>query len=608
MYAEFIAGQKHGGKNPETSDSLDTFDDAGYVLTDDEVVVDFDCLSHDQIHAMIESFGLQTKTVWTTRGAHIYFKKPPGFSRAKGMTPLGFEVEYKHKKNTFAVTVKQNGVKRKVDNDGVLLPLPNFLTPGTGKNSYSELLGLGESDGRNAALFKHRKQLGAFHNWRLIVNFINQTIFSEPLPEKELETICREMSMDAVKDGEAIVADLIMNEKRVVKYSQQLYFYENGEYLGDDDLIKRLVFTYCPGMKTNYVDEVIKQMDYRAKIIHPGKTFDIKFRNGILRNGQFIEVDYTDFTPYSIDIEYDPAAEPVAMVDDYLGHLTDHDDNYRLRLMEVLGHCLIVNKEFKRLMGKFFIFVGDGGNGKGTLLAVIRAILNSKNCSGLSIRNLTDERYLNVLQGKLTNLGDDIQDEPINNEQMKMLKNISTCDFVEIRKLYKNANSVELTPTLIFTSNHVLKTFEKGESYKRRVDWLPMYGKPKTKQKNFITMLTEEKALKYWVRLIVEGYMRLYQTQKFTDSDKVTQFNQSYHEENNSAIVYVEDLAIESVLDKRPPEVYELYKTWAEENGMNVQSARLFGETLKEIKNLEIKLKRIQGKPAKIYVKKDEGV
>lgn len=250
---------------------------------------------------------------------------------------------------------------------------------------------------------------------------------------------------------------------------------------------------------------------------------------------------------------------------------------------------------------KFFIFVGDGGNGKGTLLAVIRAILNSKNCSGLSIRNLTDERYLNVLQGKLSNLGDDIQDEPINNEQMKMLKNISTCDFVEIRKLYKNANSVELTPTLIFTSNHVLKTFEKGESYKRRVDWLPMYGKPKSKQKNFITLLTEEKALKYWVRLIVEGYMRLYKTQKFTDSVKVTEFNQSYHEENNSAIMYVNDLVKESFIGKKPPEVYDLYTLWATENGLNVQSARLFGETLKEIHSVKVAVKKIQGKSSRVY-------
>lgn len=598
MYAEFINGKKYGQKNSEISDSLDTFEDAGYILTDNDLVVDIDDLSKDQIKAMIEHFGLKTETVWTTRGAHLYFAKPKGFRRAKGVIALGFRVEYKHAGNTYATTVKQHGMARVVDNSGVRLPIPNYLQPG---KDFKELLGMGENDGRNNALFLHRQQLAVFKNWRLIINFINQHVFEMPLDPKEIETLCREMVVDAVKDGESLIADTIMSEKRVVKYSDQLYFYQKGEYIGDDEYLKRLVFEYCPGMKTQYIDEVIKQMEYRSKLIPNDRTFDIKFKNGILRNGDFTEVDYTDFTPYSIASDYDPEAKPVEIVDSYLGHLTDHDMNYQLRLMEVLGHCLIVNKEFKRLMGKFFIFVGDGGNGKGTLLAVIRAILDTKNCSGLSIRNLTDERYLNVLQGKLANLGDDIQDEPINNEQMKMLKNISTCDFVEIRKLYKNSNTVELTPTLIFTSNHIIKSFEKGESYRRRVDWLPMYGRPKKKDKHFISKLTAEDSIKYWIRLIVEGYMRLYQNQKFTDSVKIDEFNQSYHEENNSAIAYLRDLTKEDLIDKRSPEVHELYEIWAKENGLGVQSNRSFQATVKIIFDLIVKPSKLNGKTARVY-------
>ena len=35
---------------------------------------------------------------------------------------------------------------------------------------------------------------------------------------------------------------------------------------------------------------------------------------------------------------------------------------------------------------------------------------------------MSDERYFSSMKGKLANLGDDIQDEPINNDQMKLLK------------------------------------------------------------------------------------------------------------------------------------------------------------------------------------------
>ena len=81
--------------------------------------------------------------------------------------------------------------------------------------------------------------------------------------------------------------------------------------------------------KTRYIDEVIKQMKYRAPLIDPNKIFDIKLQNGILREGEFIEMDYQEFTPYSIDIPYDDDAEPVADVDDYINHLTNNDDDYQ---------------------------------------------------------------------------------------------------------------------------------------------------------------------------------------------------------------------------------------------------------------------------------------
>ena len=598
MYIEYKDGEKYPAKNADIADSAEKFTDAGYVLKDSDLVVDIDCLEKEKIEKLLVTFDIKTQIVWTERGAHLYFDKPEGFRGAKSVIPLGFLIEYKHLKNTKSITIKRRGKMRTVENEGKRAILPEVFKP---SKRFKDLLGMSEGEGRNDALFAHRKAIGHLKDWQLMVKYINQNVFADPLKDGEVETISRDMNIEAEKDGESVIADFVMKERKVVKFNQELYHSEDGVYITDEDKLRRIVFDFCIGKKTNYVDEVIKQMDYRAKIIPNNKTFDIKFTNGILRNGKFIEVDYRDFTPYSVDIEYVPDAEPVQIVDDYLKHLTDGDMEYQNRLMEILGHCLIVNKEFKRMVGKFFIFVGDGGNGKGTLLAVIRAILNSKNCSGLSIKNMCDERYLNVLQGKLANLGDDVQDEAINNEQMKMLKNISTCDFVEIRKLYKNSNSVELTPTLIFTSNHVLKSFEKGESYKRRVDWLPMYGKPKSKQKDFITKLTEGQALEYWVKLIIDGYFRIYKNGGFTDSAKLTEFNEAYHTDNNSAIEYVLDLDDDEVIGRRSPEVYKDYEVWAEENGYNVQSAKLFKNTILEIMQMDTVPKCISGKTARVY-------
>lgn len=601
MYVEFIEGMKHPVKNADVSDDHTAFKDAGYLITDNDVIVDIDNIPKETIQKMISIFNIKTQIVWTDRGCHLYFKKPQGFRGSTKVSPLGFEVEYKHITNTKQVTIKRAGVLREIENEGVREDLPKFLF--TNKR-LEPLLGLDEGEGRNKALFAHRMKIHEIKEWSSILRFINNSVFATPLSEEEFQTISRDVKVNAGKDDEPSVADYIMTKYKVVKYLDHVYFYQNGDFINDVSKLKRIVFAEVGLQKTRYVDEVVKQLEYRAPLVDENKSFDIKFQNGILRDGKFIEVDYQEFTPFSIDIPYYHDAEPVKEVDEYIDHLTASDPDYRNRLLEILAHPLIVNKEFKRMMGKFFIFVGDGGNGKGTLLAIIRMILNKKNCTGLSITNMSDERYFTTMQGKLANLGDDIQDEAINHEQMKHLKNISTCDFVSTRELFKQSREVELTSTLIFTSNHILKSFEKGESYKRRVDWLPMYSKPKKKDKKFISNLTTEAALEYWLRLIVEGYFRLYENEKFTDCEIVNKFNNDYHAENNSVLQYLEDYEKDHFIGRRSPDVHEEYEIWAEENGLNVQSRKLFVQSVYDVYGLGIGVKKIGGKAARVFLEK----
>ena len=259
----------------------------------------------------------------------------------------------------------------------------------------------------------------------------------------------------------------------------------------------------------------------------------------------------------------------------------------------------------KRSLAKFFIFVGDGGNGKGTLLSIIRSILNRENCSGLKIKQMSDERYAYSLDGKLVNLGDDIQDQPINGKDMEMLKNISTCDYVEIRKMFKNSTSAAMTTSLIFTSNHILKSWEKGESYKRRVLWLPMYSKPKRKDPRFITKLTTQKALEYWLRLIIEGYKRVYENGDFTNCSIVADFNRQYHEENNGAEIYVKDLTKEYIIGKTNQEIYLEFEQWCEENDLTA-SKKMLREAIYDIHKLKIKVIRKNNKTYRAFQPFDE--
>ena len=606
-FIEFLEGEKHPAKNADVMDSPNKFKDAGYLLEDDDLIIDIDGIERDVLEKFIQIFDINTHTVWTDRGVHFYFKKPKGFKGASHIAPLGIEVETKHSGNTKAITVKRNGVLRDINNAGKREELPEVLAPIKTKSTPKSLYGLDDGDGRNPAMFAHKAMISYLPNMVQIMRFINSHILAEPLDEKEFEAVTRDTRIRD-DDSKYIRAEKIRIHYNVVKFRNELYFKHEGVFTNDLDLLNKLVYREVGEQRSTYVDEIIKQLEKRAYTIADDKIFDIQFNNGILRNGNFIKIDYQEFTPFRIDIDYKTDAKPVKEVDDYIDHLTNHDKAYRELLMEILGHTLIVNPELKRLLAKFFIFVGDGGNGKGTLLTIIRKILNQENCAGLSISEMSDERYIVSLKGKLANLGDDIQDEPINNKQMKILKNISTSDYIAIRELYSSPMQLVLTTSLIFTSNHILKSFEKGESYKRRVLWLPMYSKPKTKDPLFITKLTTKEALEYWVRLIVEGYQRLYKTQMFTQPKLVADFNHNYHEENNSALTFARDLIPEEIHGIQPPKVFEQYETWAEENGLNALGKKTFNDTVCQVLNMEIKNKKINKKTARVYLMlEDEG-
>lgn len=586
-YKEFLEGKKYPKKNADTANSPEAFKDAGYLLKENDLVIDIDNVPKDIIEKLISFFNIKTQIVWTEKGAHLYFKKPEGFKGNKAICSLGFEVEYKHIKNTpNGLTIKQDGKMRKIENEGIREDLPDIFKY---KRNLKSLLGMEEADGRNSSLFAHRMRIYDLPQWKSIMRFINNNIFSEPLDEKEFQELTRDgVKPKAEINNQAEMADYLKKQYKIVSYLGKYYWYIGGKYTSDDEVINRVIADEVPSMKTNYYKEIKSQMDFKATVISPDKTLDIKFQNGILRNDKFREIDYQEFTPYTIDIPYYEDAEPVQVVDDYLDFLSENDNDFKLRLLEMLAHPLIINKEFKRMLGKLFIIVGGGGNGKGTLLSIITKILGEQNISTLSIKQMADERYFNSMFGKLANLGDDIEDEFISKESVKMLKNISTCDRVQMRRLHENSKDVQLTTSLIFTSNHILKAREKGESWKRRVDWVPMYPTPAKKDPKLVEKLTTSKALRYWIRLIVEAYKRLYKNESFTPCKRVEEFNEDYHLFNdNMNQFFDENDSKDDWIGKGKKEAYKQYKIWCEENDEHAQGKEKFFNKIMERFNLE---------------------
>lgn len=386
----------------------------------------------------------------------------------------------------------------------------------------------------------------------------------------------------------------------------ELWFYDGNHYVTSKRKLDQLIYALCDEKNTRFLDEVIRQLDRKSNDeAETDAPFDIKLQNGVLRDGEFIPIDSTQFTPYYIDIPYYPDAKPVKMIDDYIDSLTDGEKEYRDLLGEVLGYTLITDRNVMTALGKFFFFRGDGRNGKGTLLHIIRNILGQDNCTSISIQQLEDSRYNVTLMGKLANLGDDIEAATITDKQMKMLKNLSTADDIATRKMYQEAMNMTSIAKLFFTTNADVSSFEKGYAYQRRVMWLPMFNKVEKPDAMFVTKITKPEALEYWIRLMIEGYMRLYKNGQFTESPKVKEYNEAYHMNNNDMIMFIKDHGKDAFKDKTIKDLKDMYNAWNIDDNRQWNTKR-FNNTLSEMYQGEVKPKKVSGRTIRTVVYRDE--
>lgn len=608
MFVEYKEGTKHAGANAERSESMDTFKDCGMLLDDSDVVIDIDHFPKESIKAMIEEFNIKTMTVWTDRGAHLWFKKPAWFKRRKdGICKLGFEIEqHTQSQNPNGLTVKRNGVPRPMENEGIKQYMPEIFQV---SKKYQKLAGMSDGEGRNKGLFAHRMTLNNCEGWEKILRFINLHVFDEPLPDDEYQGIIRSTTQPSNDGDEQYwIANQLIEEKHIVRYSGMLWWFRKGEYFAEpeDERLKREIYTKCDGKTTRYVDEILKQIKYRCSLVDNTKPFPIRFKNGVMINAKFIPMStYYGFTPYYIDIPYKEDAAPVKVVDDYIDALTNKDPDYRKLLMEVIGYVMITDPEKIRSLGKFFMFRGDGANGKGTLLQIMKRIYNDKNCTNLSIKQLVDDRFKITMIGKLANLGDDIEATAIDDSQLKVLKNISTADTIATRHMYEEGMSATFTIKLYFTTNTDIKSFEKGYAYKRRIVWLPMFNKVEKPDPTFISKITTPEALEYWIRLIVEGFLRLYQTNQWTSCKAVNDYNNQYHEENNVSLQFARDLDPETeIIGKTVTEIKESFYEWSSDE--RKFSSKLFLEAVWDLYGIGIGTAKQAGKTRKVYMKQEE--
>lgn len=575
-----------GRKRLNTLEDVQDLDEYAAILGEETILIDVDDGEiSDLLFKIVQDLALKCRVYATTRGKHFYFKNPEGYvekSWTKQTLALGIETDAKVGRNNSYAIMRFKGVDRPMLQDcpeDEIQELPKWLTP---VKTNMKFLDMEAGDGRNQSLFNYILTLQSEdftkEEARETIRLINRYVLSDPLSERELETILRD---DAFKKpvffkGSTFLFDkfatYLKNNNHIVKINGQLHIYKDGIYVPGHAEIESQMIKHIPHLKRANRSEVLSYLeimiDGEAKTTNPNV---IAFTNGLynIKDGSF-----RDFTPdvvitNKIPWPYNPAAYS-ELLDHTLDRLACNDPEVRALLEEMVGYCLYRRNE----LGKAFILIGDKSNGKSTFLHVVKNMLGDSNIASLDLKELGDRFKTAELFGKLANIGDDIGDEFIANASV--FKKLVTGDRVNVERKGQDPFEFNNYAKFLFSANNIPRMKDKTGAVQRRLVIVPFDAKFTPNDPDFRPFikdeLCEQDSMEYLIVLGLKALKSVLSKAQFTTSKRVQGQLDEYEQNNNPIIGFIQEVGLDGIVNEPTKTVYRKYKEYCIANNFQALS------------------------------------
>ena len=605
-----------GRKRLNTLEDVQDLDEYAAILGEETILIDVDDgETSDLLFKIVQDLALKCRVYATTRGKHFYFKNPEGYvekSWTKQTLALGIETDAKVGRNNSYAIMRFKGVDRPMLQDcpeDEIQELPKWLTP---VKTNMKFLDMEAGDGRNQSLFNYILTLQSEdftkEEARETIRLINRYVLSDPLSERELETILRD---DAFKKpvffkGSTFLFDkfatYLKNNNHIVKINGQLHIYRDGIYVPGHAEIESQMIKHIPHLKRANRSEVLAYLeimiDGEAKTTNPNV---IAFTNGLynIKDGSF-----RDFTPdvvitNKIPWPYNPAAYS-ELLDHTLDRLACNDPEVRALLEEMVGYCLYRRNE----LGKAFILIGDKSNGKSTFLHVVKNMLGDSNIASLDLKELGDRFKTAELFGKLANIGDDIGDEFIANASV--FKKLVTGDRVNVERKGQDPFEFNNYAKFLFSANNIPRMKDKTGAVQRRLVIVPFDAKFTPNDPDFRPFikdeLCEQDSMEYLIVLGLKALKSVLGKAQFTTSKRVQGQLDEYEQNNNPIIGFIQEVGLDGIVNEATNTVYRRYKEYCIANNFQALSAIEFSRQICKRCGFVTDAKYIKGKKTRVFV------
>ncbi|MBN4909476.1 hypothetical protein IDG46_05775 [Staphylococcus sp. EG-SA-13] len=354
----------------------------------------------------------------------------------------------------------------------------------------------------------------------------------------------------------------ITKKYHIITLDNTLHIYHDGIYIHDELKIKQHIINEIPTLKQTQIRETLEYIRLIAPVKDHASPFFIPVLNGVY--------DFNSHTlvPHSPDIvvtakfnaSYEPNTES-DIIDQALLTIADDDLEIVQLFTEIFGYLL-----FKQnFLDKSFLLVGNGGNGKSTLLNMMANFVGEENVSSVSLPGLSERFNLAELHNKLLNAGDDIPIQSI--KDASNFKKLSTGERITAERKGQDPFQFRNYAKLVFSANAIPRWFENSNGIFDRLVLVPLNAQLRNNPKRdpFLEKkVTTDEARSHLLNLAIKALGQLLHRRNFTIPAVSSQKMEEFKEDNDPLLGFLSEVNLH---ERVVSEVYVDYQNWCEFEG-----------------------------------------
>lgn len=380
------------------------------------------------------------------------------------------------------------------------------------------------------------------------------------------------------------IADEILSRMhfRTLEDTEELFWYDEGIYrpYGEAkvrEIVERMCDNHATARLANEVLFHIRARTYISRMVFTPPPDEVWVENGIYN------VLTGDLEPFSPDrpslgklpLSHDETADCPA-IKKFLSEVLYAEDIPAIQ--ELFGYLLLKDYRYQ----KAFMFVGEGANGKSSLIALMKAFLGVDNIACVSLQELSENKFaMAALYQKMANLYPDLTAQAL--KHTGQFKALTGGDAITGEHKYHAPFKFVNFAKMVFSANQLPKVHDQTDAFFRRwvIFTFPNQFVGAKADPNLLAKLTTKAELSGLLTWAVEGLKRLITAGDFSRMRSIDETREIYERMSSPLHAFIMDEIIaETDAWITKDEFYDAFTAYCRDKKLPATSKNVIGRDL----------------------------